>query len=228
MATRRGRKSVAKTGHTDKPNNGDTPNATTIDLTGFEQFEPAPIAESTGGTEPTGEPAGNDSSSEGTTTEPARRRRGRPAGSGIGKKKEVLQDLNSLETILLSIHNMGAAFLDTEELQLEPAEAAEMAAAIERVRRLYPTEFNPKIMAWVNLSIVMGGAYGVRFMAIRARHKRERLAKRGQLHEMPKPAAPPPAQPAAATGTDHAAPVQDEMILMPSQLSNRPFSDEPE
>lgn len=71
--------------------------------------------------------------------------------------------------MLLSIHNMAAAFLSSPELVLDPAEAKAMSDGIMEVSRHYPMTVDPKTMAWVNLAIVCGGVYGPRFMVIRSR-----------------------------------------------------------
>lgn len=166
----------------------------TIDLAGFESFdatyddtgagsaETAGFAETTGATETAGAGAG-------AAAAPARRR-GRPAGS-IGKKKESVQDIGSITAVLLSLHSMAAGFAKMPELELTESDADKIALSIERVRAFYPTNFNPKLMAWLNMGTTLSGIYGIQFMAVRNRFRRE--ASKARLVTMPPPPSPQPA-----------------------------------
>jgi hypothetical protein len=64
---------------------------------------------------------------------------------------------------------MGAAILETPELELDEGEATKIADAVANVAAQYEHKLNPKVMAWLNLAMVSGGIYGTRIFAIRAR-----------------------------------------------------------
>jgi hypothetical protein len=105
------------------------------------------------------------------------KRRGRPKGS----KNQSIQkatNLEGLESILLSLHMMGAALLTCPELVIEAAEAKRLSSAIAQVAAQYPEiELAPKMVAWVNLILVLGAVEGTRVIAIANRVKRERNQK---------------------------------------------------
>lgn len=196
-----------------------------IDLAGFETFDAA--FDGTGA-EPSSAGAGAEPSSAGAGAEPANagagattesasaapRRRGRPAGS-LGKKKESVQDIDSITAVLFSLHEMAAGLTKMPELEITQNDAQKIALSVERVRAFYPTNFNPKVMAWVNLGTTLSGIYGIQFMAVRNRFRRE--AAKARLHTMPSPQQQPaPQQPAPAT------PKVATGISVPSQFHPMP------
>lgn len=79
---------------------------------------------------------------------------------------------------MLSIHAMGAAFLQTPELALDNSESRPLAEAVKAVADFYPTTIDPKIIAWANLGAACGMIYGPRIFAIRARHQAEAAERR--------------------------------------------------
>lgn len=105
-------------------------------------------------------------------TEP-RKRRGRKPGTK-NKPKETSDNLAGIESILFSIHAMGAAITHTPELALSMEEAHLIADAAQKVAENYPLVVDPKTVAWINLAMVLGTVYGTRIIAIGARHKEER------------------------------------------------------
>jgi hypothetical protein len=121
-------------------------------INGFETIEPGDAA---------GRAAGSGSG----------KRRGRPPGSAAGAKKASKADIGGLESILFSLHMMGAAILDTPELVLDEGEAKALADAAAKVAGHYNHTIDPRTVAWVNLAMVAGGIYGTRVFAIRARHR---------------------------------------------------------
>lgn len=127
-------------------------------INGFESFDPG-----------TGTPSGGGTGS---------RRRGRPPGSrnAASGSKAAKSHISGLESLLLSVHMMGAAFLGADELMLSDPEAKMLADAAAKVADQYEHKMNPRMLAWANLAMVAGGIYGTRIFAIRARMKQESLA----------------------------------------------------
>lgn len=105
---------------------------------------------------------------------------------------------------------MLAALLH-EDMALETEEAKKLAESLDRVRRLYPMNFDPKLMAWFHLATTMGGIYGPRIFIMLNAQKKKAGPKLVPMPEQPAPreqkqtvnAAPPP-------------------IFTPSQMDNRP------
>lgn len=86
---------------------------------------------------------------------------------------------------------MMAMWTKAAEWALEPEEAEALADASGKVLRHYPKlagSVPAKVVDWGNLAMVVGGVYGTRIFAIRARLKEERAAKGGAP---PKPFSPP-------------------------------------
>lgn len=91
---------------------------------------------------------------------------------------------------------MGAAFFRTPELALDPTEAHMMIDAIERVDRHYGVVMGAggKWADWANLCVVLGGVYGTRIVAIRARLAAQRDSRPPTPQAMrPASTAPQPA-----------------------------------
>lgn len=107
--------------------------------------------------------------------EQVRTRRGRKPGSKnkSNRPAPALQaNIEGLETILLSLHGMGAAFFKTEELELDPKEAKSLAEGMAKVARHYGSGgMSEKTVDWLNLFLVLGTVYGTRVKAINIRKK---------------------------------------------------------
>lgn len=113
------------------------------------------------------------------------RRRGRPKGSRNTPKTQAPQDLTAnLESLLLSVHLMGAAILHVDELALDAEEAKKLADAIREVAKHYPMGIDPKKIAVANLAIVATGIYGTRAVAI---YKRAGKARQPRPMAVPQP-----------------------------------------
>ena len=94
---------------------------------------------------------------------------------------------------------MGASFFETPELVLDPSEAKQLAVAMARVAGDYARDLNPHVVSWAQLLMCLGGLYGTRIFAIRARHAAEGDKKPGPRvidFNVPRPPAPPPTAPA--------------------------------
>lgn len=102
-----------------------------------------------------------------------RTKAGRAAGSEGSKVSETVNF--DLTTILLSIHQMGAALLNVEELGIEESEAKQLADGIKEVQKYYPVmAVDPKKLVLINMGAIMVGVYGTRIGAYRARRAKER------------------------------------------------------
>jgi len=93
------------------------------------------------------------------------------------------------------MHVMAAAFFQTPELVLAPAEAKALADATSAVAAHYDALLDPKTAAWCNLMLVAGGIYGTRAMAVWSKNKAAAAARPG-----PSPVAEFPRKAAAASG----------------------------
>jgi hypothetical protein len=108
-------------------------------------------------------------SASGDYSQPKRKRRGKQA------KKEATSHLTN---ILIQSHFMLAKILDAEELLLNHDEANNFAQAIERVEALYEKSFiSEEASAWIGLTIAAATIYGPRYIAMRARQRKENEAK---------------------------------------------------
>ena len=89
------------------------------------------------------------------------RRRGRKPGS-TNKPKANTASVVGIEKILLSTHQMMAAFLSVPELAIDEQEAALIASASAEVAKHYDIVPDPKTQAWINLAMALGAVYGPR------------------------------------------------------------------
>lgn len=138
------------------------------------------------------DPTSGTASSGSSTT----KRRGRPPGrTGTGTTPAPKKaNLEGIELILLSGHEMMAAFLETPEFALSKDEAEKLSGSIQRVASFYDAAgLAPKAVAWLNLTMCVGGLYGPRIIAVMAKDR----SKKKTLKIEPKPVAqfPSPANP---------------------------------
>lgn len=101
----------------------------------------------------------------------AKRKRGRPPGSGAKAKENVHIDVGSVETILFNVHAMVAAATGYDKVAINQEEASSLAKAVNNVQQFYPTHISAKALAWTNLFMVAGTIYGSRIVAIWADNK---------------------------------------------------------
>ena len=134
--------------------------------------------------------------------EPRREGRGRPRGSTSKNKKRSsgTRDDEAPENIskmLLSIHQMLAAFTDIPELLLSEKEAESMGKAIAEVEALYQdvSFISPEVRAWSNLGITSLMIYWPRYRVIKIRLEKE---ARAQADIDVTPIRPPTTEPAAS------------------------------
>lgn len=151
----------------------------------------------------------------------APKRRGRPKGSRNASTKAT-SNLAGLETILLSLHTLGAALFSCPELKWEENEAKEVTKAIANVAQHYPQlEMAPKLVAWINLCLILGAVEGTRILAIGNRLKKERMARpHPQLLSMSNAARMKPNGVATAIAQEPTA--KQERVFSPSQFNSKP------
>jgi hypothetical protein len=152
-------------------------------------------AEISGGhSEPVGE-TGQQPANTGTasTAETGRRKRGRPPGSS---NKTASADITGIETLLLAVHTSLARIIP--EMQLQPAEAHDLAAAYDNVALHYPALRMPAhVAALTTFSSQIALIYGPRFLAMRMRMSMGRQAPRPTPNPMQPTAERPIPQPQA-------------------------------
>jgi hypothetical protein len=109
----------------------------------------------------------------GGATKVAGKRRGRKPGT-TNKAKTAQVDLSSVEALLLTVHTGLSVVLKAPEFELTEEEAHKIAEAGTRVSRHYNMTATAKSIDFANLMIVLGTAYGSRFMAMKMRRDMER------------------------------------------------------
>jgi hypothetical protein len=133
-------------GPIDKPTGGNTEPAA---IGGFATISPAELR-----TPDTGDATG--------------KRRGRPRGSKNRTQEDKPQGnlIESVESLLLSVHFMAAKLLEIEELELDADEAKRLSNALKKVAEFYPVAISPKRLALAELAIAAGTVYGPRAVAL--------------------------------------------------------------
>ena len=87
------------------------------------------------------------------------------------------ESAQNLAGILLSLHMMAAALLQTPELEITQEESVRLGAAIAHVNDLYGGLILPeKAAAWIQLIMVAGTIYGPRVIVISARKSKKKEA----------------------------------------------------
>lgn len=115
---------------------------------------------------------------DGGAGEQPKRRRGRPAksdsgdsggNSGIGARKraragtqKVGLDLDSLAKQIQGAHALVAIYTKNSLWNIDADESQKLAVATAGVLQHYQMEFNPVVMAWLNLAVVGATIYGPR------------------------------------------------------------------
>lgn len=97
----------------------------------------------------------------------ARRKPGRPKGSYNKSVEQIVAQSNlaDLESLLLSLHLMGASLLRVPELELDSDECKRLSDAIRNVAQHYSFSVDPKKMAVAQLVMCAGSIYGPRILA---------------------------------------------------------------
>lgn len=108
-----------------------------------------------------------------------RRKRGRKPGSRSGRKKAASSnlDLSTTQAVLLSIHAAASTAFRVPEIALDKNEAEMLAKALVELEAQYPTQVDPRVLAWLNLAGVAGMIYGSRVFAYRMRKENEKAEK---------------------------------------------------
>jgi hypothetical protein len=104
-----------------------------------------------------------------------RRKRGRPAGSGKSSSAKRSETSRSLDSILFSVHMMGAMWMKIPELMLSEDESKMLANAVNKVTELYDIPIlSEKSQAWMGLAIAAGTVYGPRLMTAKLNAKQKK------------------------------------------------------
>lgn len=127
---------------------------------------------------------GSGSTSDNSTGD-APKRRGRKPGSRNSAKAAGSLDVNGVEAILFSTHQLLASLAQTPEMAIDKMEANTLAIGIANVARHYDMGATQKSLDWANLISVVGMVYGTRIYAIRARVAQEKAKNAGNGLERP-------------------------------------------
>jgi hypothetical protein len=128
-------------------------------------------------------------------------------GTTTEEKESVHLNKISLDSLLYSLHLMGAEILSVPELELDKEECKKLGDAIQEVGKHYAMAFDPKHVAILNLCVVMGMIYGTRIAAVRTRTKKNAPAKATPIAQVPK-------QPPQPRGAEVWNPEQSPSALM--------------
>lgn len=111
-----------------------------------------------------------------TASEPVKRGRGRPKGTGGNTNaKAGKQKANDLTALLVSAHFMMSQFAGIEELQIDKSEAEMLSNAMNEVNEYYGGVIMPEWMrVWSGFAMAAGAVYGPRAMAFQIRLRKER------------------------------------------------------
>jgi hypothetical membrane protein len=83
----------------------------------------------------------------------------------------------SFSDVLVSIHFIAAQSLSIPELAINGPQGEALAKAISDVGGETMSGMDPRVMAWINLSMVCMGIYGKAFVSYKDRAKREKSGK---------------------------------------------------
>jgi hypothetical protein len=139
------------------------PERTTERIAGFDSVSPFDIIDNG--------PERTDSSSSGQP-----RRRGRPPGSrnrNTAQEKATPNLIADFESLLLSVHFMGAKILSIPEMEIDAEESKKLSDAIKNVAKHYAVNIDPKKLAWAQLAAAAGGIYVPRFIAASKRQPKQ-------------------------------------------------------
>jgi len=163
--------------------NGTTGESDDTDNRGGGTFEPGkPIV-----IDPTaiaGSTAGSGGGSDTAGSGGAKRRRGRPPGSGAGSRKGSQKNTadiaGGLELVIYSSHQMLAALVRVPEFAIEQSEAKQLSIGIANVGRHYDMKINEKAVDWIFLIQTMAVVYGPRLAVLSQKSRENRAARQGQ------------------------------------------------
>lgn len=137
------------------------------------------------------------------------------ASEWSARSEKTTPDLSDLKALIYSAHQMMSAIVP--ELELDSDEAKRYADATQNLMKHYDHKVNPKVMAWLQFSCVIGGIYGPRAVAVYKRMETETVRKPDpQPINAPRPQerAPAPSKPWSETTPSElfgssAAPIED-------------------
>jgi len=147
-----------------------------------------------------------------------RKRRPRNSGAGTGPRKSATEtkgDISGIESLLISIHLMGAVALKQPGLALNEIEAKRLAVAVQQVQAQYPFVIDAKTQAWINLAAIGGMIYVPRIMAVANASK---AARKSKAPSQPPQSADPVQTPAEAMAQAPSVAPDYKGPLTPAQL----------
>lgn len=122
---------------------------------------------------------------------------GRSASGGTTRprKASTSLDITGVQAVLYSTHAAIAGATGSAVWALSDGEAKSLAQAIIELERQYPTQIDPRALAWINLFGVAGAIYGTRLFAMRMEGMARRAARPERSAPAPQSAPPPSATP---------------------------------
>lgn len=78
--------------------------------------------------------------------------------------QKTAPDLGDLKSLIFSLHQAISAIVP--EMELDKEEASRFADATQNLMKHYDHKVNPKVMAWMQFSCVVGGIYGPRAVTV--------------------------------------------------------------
>lgn len=151
-----------------------------------------------------------------------RKRRPRGSGPASGPRKSATEtkgDISGIESLLVSIHLMGAVALKQPGLALNEVEAKRLATAIQQVQAQYPFVIDAKTQAWINLAAIGGMVYVPRVIAVANAAKAGKAAKaKGspQASASPEPQKSDPLSEAPVVAPNHKGPLTPAQLFGPA------------
>ena len=155
-----------------------------------------------------------------------RTRAGRSSDAGNAPQettgKSSLDSL-SVADLLVSINGFLATLTEIPEFEISDDEAKALAKAVQDVGKHYAVNFDPKKVAWANLSAVVGKLAWYRVLAYRIRKSSESETKTVK-EPAPGPVRVPP-QPKTAAQAPNPKQQTNGVATLPSELWNEPAAD---
>jgi len=147
-----------------------------------------------------------------------RRARAGTGNSAANATTTKTSDLAGIESLLMSVHMMGAIALKSPSFAISELEAKRLAKAVAEVQAQYPLVIDAKTQAWFNLAAIAGIIYVPRVIAV------ANTAKAAKIASKRAPQAPASTQSETAPEFSQSPQVDPREPQTPSQLYGPGYS----